>query len=198
MENETEYDLQNLNLNKNDLKYIFKELIEDTRNSTEKQSQEILNLLNSIKEETEKKISKSKILFLLITKFFIFLVISFCDKINMNLDLSPNSSSSNFSLKTNKDVQNNPINAKDDSIRKSITFSLKKLSSNNLNNKNNNMHKSDSINEIEESETKESNKTNNFLKPKNVVRDSNSVNKNRYGYEKMKKKMNYSDRKSVV
>ena len=72
MENETKYDLQNLNLNKNDLKYIFKELIEDTRNSTEKQSQEILNLLNSIKEETEKKISKSKILFFINYKIFSF------------------------------------------------------------------------------------------------------------------------------
>lgn len=71
MENETKYELQNLNLNKNDLKYFFKELIEDTRNSTEKQSQEILNLLNSIKEETEKKISKSN-LFLLITTFLFF------------------------------------------------------------------------------------------------------------------------------
>ena len=58
MDNEAKFDVKNLN--KNNLKFFFKELIEDTRHSTENKTQAILNLLNSIKEETEKKISKSK------------------------------------------------------------------------------------------------------------------------------------------
>ena len=54
---------QYLNLDKNILKTFFKEFIEDTKNCTENKTQTILSLLSSIKEETEKKISKSKIFF---------------------------------------------------------------------------------------------------------------------------------------
>lgn len=70
MDNETKYNLQNIN--KNDLKDFFKELVEDTRHSTETKTQTILQLLNSLKEETEKKISKSKILFFINYKIFSF------------------------------------------------------------------------------------------------------------------------------
>ena len=58
MDSESKDDLRNIN--KDNLKDFFKEIIEESRNSTEKKSQTILDLLNSIKEETEKKISKSK------------------------------------------------------------------------------------------------------------------------------------------
>ena len=64
MDNETKNELQNLN--KDTLKDFFKEFIEESRNSTDKKTQVILDLLNSIKDETEKKISKSKIINLLI------------------------------------------------------------------------------------------------------------------------------------
>ena len=64
MDNETKNELQNLN--KDNLKDFFKEFIEESRNSTDKKTQVILDLLNSIKDETEKKISKSKIINLLI------------------------------------------------------------------------------------------------------------------------------------
>ena len=39
---------------------FFKEFIEETRQSTEMKSQLILSLLNSIKEDAEQKVSKSK------------------------------------------------------------------------------------------------------------------------------------------
>ena len=39
---------------------FFKELIEETRQSNEMKSQLILSLLNSIKEDAEQKVSKSK------------------------------------------------------------------------------------------------------------------------------------------
>ena len=58
MDNETKDDL---NLNKDNLKDFFKELIEESRHSTEKKTQVILDLFNSIKDETEKKIAKSNI-----------------------------------------------------------------------------------------------------------------------------------------
>lgn len=61
MENEVKQ--QYLNLDKNILRAFFKEFIEDTKNCTENKTQTILSLLNSIKEETEKKISKSKFFF---------------------------------------------------------------------------------------------------------------------------------------
>jgi hypothetical protein len=59
MENEAKNNI--LKLDKNIFKVFFKEFIEDTRHSTEKKTQVILSLLHSIKEETEQKISKSKI-----------------------------------------------------------------------------------------------------------------------------------------
>ena len=58
MDNESKDDIKNIN--KDNLKEFFKEIIEESRNSTEKKTQAILDLLNSIKEETERKISKSK------------------------------------------------------------------------------------------------------------------------------------------
>lgn len=61
MENEVKQ--QYLNLDKNILRTFFKEFIEDTKNTTESKTQTILSLLNSIKEETEQKISKSKFFF---------------------------------------------------------------------------------------------------------------------------------------
>jgi len=57
-----------LKLDKNILKTFLKEFIEDTRHSTEKKTQTIISLLNSIKEETEQKISKSKYI-----NYFIFI-----------------------------------------------------------------------------------------------------------------------------
>jgi hypothetical protein len=39
---------------------FFKEFIEETRQSNEMKSQLILSLLNSIKEDAEQKVSKSK------------------------------------------------------------------------------------------------------------------------------------------
>ena len=47
-------------LDKNIIKTFFKEYIEDSRNSIEKKTQEMLNLISSIKEENEQYISKSK------------------------------------------------------------------------------------------------------------------------------------------
>ena len=47
-------------LDKNIIKIFFKEYIEDSRNSIEKKSQEMLNLISSIKEENEYYIYKSK------------------------------------------------------------------------------------------------------------------------------------------
>ena len=55
MENESK---QQLNFDKNTLKIFFKEFIEDTKHSTENKTETIVSLLNSIKEETEQKISK--------------------------------------------------------------------------------------------------------------------------------------------
>ena len=42
------------------IKNFFKEYIEDSRNSIEKKTQEMLSLASSIKEENEQFISKSK------------------------------------------------------------------------------------------------------------------------------------------
>ena len=64
MDSESKDDLRNIN--KDNLKDFFKEIIEESRNSTEKKTKVILDLLNSIKNETEKKISKSTIINLLI------------------------------------------------------------------------------------------------------------------------------------
>ena len=61
----------NNKLDKNTLQSFFKEFIEDIRSSTEKKTQVILNLLNSIKDETEKKITKSK-KFLFFNIFFLY------------------------------------------------------------------------------------------------------------------------------
>ena len=46
--------------NKLTIKNFFKEYIEDSRNSIEKKTQEMLSLASSIKEENELFISKSK------------------------------------------------------------------------------------------------------------------------------------------
>lgn len=59
MDNEIKDDLKNLN--KDNLKDFFKEIIDESRNSTEKKTQAILDLLNSIKDETEQRIAKSNI-----------------------------------------------------------------------------------------------------------------------------------------
>jgi hypothetical protein len=45
---------------KHTIKNFFKEYIEDSRNSIEKKTQEMLSLATSIKEENEQYISKSK------------------------------------------------------------------------------------------------------------------------------------------
>jgi hypothetical protein len=47
-------------LDKNILKIFFKEYIEDSRNSIEKKTQQMLTLISSFKEENEQYISKSK------------------------------------------------------------------------------------------------------------------------------------------
>jgi len=47
-------------LDKNILKIFFKEYIEDSRNSIEKKTQQMLTLISSVKEENEQYISKSK------------------------------------------------------------------------------------------------------------------------------------------
>lgn len=56
---ENEIKKKTLKIDKNSFKTFFKEFIEETRQSTEKKTQTILLLLQSIKEETEQKISKS-------------------------------------------------------------------------------------------------------------------------------------------
>ena len=56
---ENDVNQQYLNIEKNTLKNFFKKYIEDTKHSTDNKTQIILTLLNSIKEETEQKISKS-------------------------------------------------------------------------------------------------------------------------------------------
>ena len=58
MDSESKEDIKKIY--RDNLKDYFKEIIEELRNSTEKKTQEMLDLLNSIKDETEKKISKSK------------------------------------------------------------------------------------------------------------------------------------------
>lgn len=47
-------------LDKHTIKNFLKEYIEDSRNSIEKKTQEMLSLASSIKEENEHYISKSK------------------------------------------------------------------------------------------------------------------------------------------
>lgn len=47
-------------LDKNTIKGFFKEYIEDSRNSIEKKTQEMMLIISSIKEENENNISKSK------------------------------------------------------------------------------------------------------------------------------------------
>ena len=60
---ENDVNQQYLNIEKNTLKNFFKKYIEDTKHSTDNKTQIILTLLNSIKEETEQKISKSNFFF---------------------------------------------------------------------------------------------------------------------------------------
>lgn len=56
-----ENDIEDENkLNKNFIKSFFKEYIEESRSSIEKKIQEIIFLINSIKDENESQISKSK------------------------------------------------------------------------------------------------------------------------------------------
>lgn len=52
--------LEQLHLDKNIIKTFFKKYIEDSRNSIEKKTKQMLDLVSSIKEENEKYISKSK------------------------------------------------------------------------------------------------------------------------------------------
>ena len=47
-------------IDKKTIRTFLKEFIEETRQSTEMKSQLILSLLNSLKEDTEQKVSKSK------------------------------------------------------------------------------------------------------------------------------------------
>ena len=63
---ENDVNQQYLNVEKNTLKNFFKKYIEDTKHSTDNKTQIILTLLNSIKEETEQKISKSNFYFLIL------------------------------------------------------------------------------------------------------------------------------------
>ena len=63
---ENDVNQQYLNIEKNTLKNFFKKYIEDTKHSTDNKTQIILTLLNSIKEETEQKISKSNFYFLIL------------------------------------------------------------------------------------------------------------------------------------
>ena len=57
MENNSKY--SNL-VDKNTIRTFFKEYIEDSRNSIEKKTKEMLKLITSVKEENENYISKSK------------------------------------------------------------------------------------------------------------------------------------------
>ena len=63
---ENDVNQQYLNIEKNTLKNFFKKYIEDTKHSTDNKTQIILTLLNSIKEETEQKISTSNFYFLIL------------------------------------------------------------------------------------------------------------------------------------
>ena len=55
-----EYDIKdNYQFDKNIIKSFFREYIEDSRNSIEKKSQEIISLISSIKEGNEQNILKS-------------------------------------------------------------------------------------------------------------------------------------------
>ena len=63
---ENDVNQQYLNIEKNTLKNFFKKYIEDTKHSTDNKTQIILTLLNSIKEETEQKISKINFYFLIL------------------------------------------------------------------------------------------------------------------------------------
>jgi phage-related minor tail protein len=58
MENEDKNEI--LKIEQNSFKTFFKEFIEETKQSTEKKIQTISLLLQSIKEETEQKITKGK------------------------------------------------------------------------------------------------------------------------------------------
>ena len=57
MENNSKY---SDSIDKNTIRTFFKEYIEDSRNSIEKKTQEILKLISTVKEENENCISKSK------------------------------------------------------------------------------------------------------------------------------------------
>jgi phage-related minor tail protein len=58
MKNEDKNEI--LKIEQNSFKTFFKEFIEETKQSTEKKIQTISLLLQSIKEETEQKITKGK------------------------------------------------------------------------------------------------------------------------------------------
>jgi phage-related minor tail protein len=67
MENEDKNEI--LKIEQNSFKTFFKEFIEETKQSTEKKIQTISLLLQSIKEETEQKITKGNIYNILYTKY---------------------------------------------------------------------------------------------------------------------------------
>lgn len=112
----------------------------------------------------------------------IFIVISFCEKYKINLELSPNSSSSNFSLKnTIKDKETNPSsNSKTQSyIKKTLTMKKEE-------------HKplfQNSINFKKEEDKKSSGRINNSQIKSNKKLVNKNINSNpKLLYEKMKKK----------
>ena len=68
MENEDKNDI--LKIEQNSFRTFFKEFIEETKQSTDKKIQTITLLLQSIKEETEQKITKGNIYNILYTKYY--------------------------------------------------------------------------------------------------------------------------------
>ena len=108
---------------------------------------------------------------------------------SINLDLSPNSSSTNFSLKNiSKEIQNNPNNNKNEpNLRNNIILPLG----------NNNISKS--FNMKDSKENKHFNKlinSNLEITDPNQDYDVNSGNKNRLIYEKIKQKLNFNNNNS--
>ena len=117
----------------------------------------------------------------------IIIVISFCEQSNIVIDISPTSSSTNFSLKnlSKENKSNSNKSSKNESyIRNTLTLPLNKNNKIDINNLNDNKKENKKNNEI--------NNHNNQIEELNSI----SSDKNRLLYEKIKKKLNLNNNNS--
>ena len=140
---------QNKLSSESQIKIKIKEFIEETNELFETKSKQINTLINSIKTDHEQLLSKSKYIKIFFWLLFINIVLSFCEKNNLGVDPSPDTSSSNISVKTSKKTEKNYSIGKNvkssqkakDSLKNSYYSKYLNIEESNrskINNKNNN------------------------------------------------------------